>query len=427
MNVLENGLHSFKKAVTLLNKIEAIESIEYEFIMKDIILSLHHSIETLFKYIVKSINELLIYDDITEYCKKAIKENNKENIYNNKTITFMDTVYRYYGLRYRHVNPIVINSFININEYRNALIHYEISYKDKEVEHLTANLLSELYSIYSKELEGFEEYCMNNNIDTDIKIIKERYIEWYISILVNLCGKAYESMEKIKKLEENPEEISQAFETIKRFKRGKNEKVISLVSCPICEKESFFKKGVLIIGTKEYGYYGECKFCGLNIKKEEAKFIYDNAIENNLEEFDSTFDLKCSLFNIFKHRHREIKKLVKQDNIKFLKELVIKDSETIEFFVYNVLIEVLETYLYNYIEANKYLEDEVNQDGEVIVEELLNEDEEELINFIEGFLLLDNTLYDYLNKSQYKILYYGHGGLTEINLVYQIKLDKLLK
>ncbi len=426
MDVLENGLHSFKKAVTLLNTVESIESSDYEFIIKDIILSLHHSIETLFKYIVKNINEVLIYDDITGYCKNFLKENSKGTIRDNKTITFMDVVYRYYGLRKKHVNQSIINSFVNINEYRNALIHYEISFKDKEIEHLTANLLSELYSIYSKELEGFEEYCIKQNIDTDINIIKERYLEWYISILDNLCVKVYKSMERIKQLEEKPQEISEVFKSIKSPNRVNNEKYISLVICPICEKETFYKKGVLVIGAKEHGYYGECKFCGINLTKEEAKLLCDNVIESKIVEFDDTFHLKHSLFNIFKHYHKEIKKIVKQDNIKLLRDLVMKDSETIEFFVYNVLIEVLETYLYNYIAANKYLEDEVNQDGEVIVEELLHEDEEELINFIEGFILLDNKLYDYLNNSQYKVLYYGHGGLTEINLVYQIELDRLL-
>ncbi|CEQ29999.1 Uncharacterised protein [[Clostridium] sordellii] len=343
MNILENGLHSFKKSIKLFNTVDTIESSEYEFLIKDIVLSLHHSIETLFKYIVKGINELLIYDDITGYCKIAISKKSKED--NNKTITFMDTVYRYYAVRKIHVDSSVINSFFNINAYRNALTHYEISFKDKEIEHLIANLLSELYDIYSKEIKGFESYCIDNSIDIDIKIINERYIEWYIKTLNKLCEKICSSMDRVKVLEKNPKQIQEIFEIIKKSRQEKKENFINLVHCPICEKETFLKKGILTTGAKEYGYYGQCKFCDIDLKKEDAKFIYDNLLENNIDDFENTFALQNKLFNIFKHYHREISKLLKKEDIKTLKRLVIKDDETIEFLVYNVLIEVLEDYM----------------------------------------------------------------------------------
>lgn len=424
MNILENGLHSFKKSIKLFNTVDTVKLGEYEFVIKDIVLSLHHSIETLFKYIVKDINELLIYDDITGYCKTAISKKSKEN--NNKTITFMDAVYRYYAVRKNHVNSSVINSFLNINDYRNALTHHEISFKDKEIEHLIANLLSEIYDVYSKEINGFERYCIDNSIDIDIKIINERYIEWYIKTLNKLCEKICLSMDRVKVLEENPKHIQEIFETIKKSRHGKKENFINLVYCPICEKEAFLKKGILTIGAKEYGYYGKCKFCDIDLKKEDAKFIYDNLLENNIDDFENTFELQHKLFNIFKYYNREISKLVNKEDIKTLKKSVIKDNETIEFLVYNVLIEVLENYMYNYIYDNKHLEDEINEDGEIIIEELLSEDESELINFIEGFLLLDENLYDYLNESEYKTLYYANQGFDEVNLVYKIDVDKLI-
>ena len=54
MNVKENGLDSFRKSVSLLSRIHLEKGSEnYEFLLKDAIISLHHSTETLFKYLVK--------------------------------------------------------------------------------------------------------------------------------------------------------------------------------------------------------------------------------------------------------------------------------------------------------------------------------------------------------------------------------------
>ncbi|WGX76512.1 hypothetical protein QJS64_04975 [Paraclostridium bifermentans] len=68
MNLVDNGLHSFKKVIKSLSELDTYRNTdEYEFEIKEIIISLHHSIETLFKYIIKSESECLIYDKIEDF------------------------------------------------------------------------------------------------------------------------------------------------------------------------------------------------------------------------------------------------------------------------------------------------------------------------------------------------------------------------
>lgn len=65
MKLLDNGFHSFKKSIKSLNNLD-INNIyindEYEYEIKEIIISLHHSIETLFKHIIREESKFLLYD-----------------------------------------------------------------------------------------------------------------------------------------------------------------------------------------------------------------------------------------------------------------------------------------------------------------------------------------------------------------------------
>ena len=60
MNILENGLHSLKNAIHNLKQLETAPESDREYIIKDAIIGIHHSTETLFKYLVKEKQELLI-------------------------------------------------------------------------------------------------------------------------------------------------------------------------------------------------------------------------------------------------------------------------------------------------------------------------------------------------------------------------------
>ena len=62
MKILDNGIDSLQKALKKLNIIEKVDKEKVEFELKDIIINLHHSIETLVKYLIREKNEYLIYD-----------------------------------------------------------------------------------------------------------------------------------------------------------------------------------------------------------------------------------------------------------------------------------------------------------------------------------------------------------------------------
>lgn len=76
MKLIDNGFDSFRKSMILLKDIEKTPDPDHEFLIKDIILNLHHSIETLFKYIIYNIDKDLLIDNITvrEFYNLKIEE-----------------------------------------------------------------------------------------------------------------------------------------------------------------------------------------------------------------------------------------------------------------------------------------------------------------------------------------------------------------
>ncbi len=66
MKLVYNGLDSFKRALLKVFNIENEEEQEVEFVLKEIILNFHHSLETLFKHLVQEKNEYLIYENQKE-------------------------------------------------------------------------------------------------------------------------------------------------------------------------------------------------------------------------------------------------------------------------------------------------------------------------------------------------------------------------
>ena len=59
MNIFENGMDSLQKALKKLNNIEKVDKEKVEFELKDIIINLHHSIETLVKYLIRKKTSIL--------------------------------------------------------------------------------------------------------------------------------------------------------------------------------------------------------------------------------------------------------------------------------------------------------------------------------------------------------------------------------
>ena len=97
MKLLDNGLDSFKKSIHLLKDLNTREVDEnYEYKLKDLVVSLHHSIETLFKYLIREKNEYLVYEKIEDIFRYEIESKfntNKKKLVKN-TIQFIDAINR---------------------------------------------------------------------------------------------------------------------------------------------------------------------------------------------------------------------------------------------------------------------------------------------------------------------------------------------
>ena len=272
MKLMDNGFDSFRKSMILLKEIEEIDDSEYEFLIKDIILNLHHSIETLFKYIIYNIDMDLLLNDITvrDFYNLKIERKLKEKATINSidsTISCIEAVNMVLSLRNIDLSSWDYELFKYLKDYRNAITHYEIDLNNEIIEHLIARLLPLLYKIFLKEIPEFKEYSKRNRIDSNIEEVIKEHNEWFLRMLLNYLNKMETSDKRIAFLENNRKEIGIIFDKIKESK-------IQHEKCPICEKSAFLRTGTVILGNEEKFFFGHCKYCSIDLSKEDARFIY---------------------------------------------------------------------------------------------------------------------------------------------------------
>lgn len=200
MKLLDNGLDSFKKSIHILKDLNTREVDEnYEYKLKDLVVSLQHSIETLFKYLIREKNEYLVYEKIEDIFRYEIESKfntNKKKLVKN-TIQFIDAINRVITLYGIDISKEDYDKFKALNDLRNSLTHYEIEFKDKEVEHLITILLPILLSIYGSNIENFKEYAQQNNLYYDVNNITMNTELWTIQRYCNLIKKINKSKDKI--------------------------------------------------------------------------------------------------------------------------------------------------------------------------------------------------------------------------------------
>ncbi|GAV11369.1 hypothetical protein [Paenibacillus sp. NAIST15-1] len=141
----ENGIDSLKATYVNIEKMHnLLEGIEH--CLKDCILTMHHSIEILFKSILKDIDESLIFSNRDRYEKAkeaALKQKKKDVFEVNptlRTITLFEAVElaeNECDLSIPEKYKVLINY---LNKIRNQLTHYGIEFDDAEVLKLTVNL-----------------------------------------------------------------------------------------------------------------------------------------------------------------------------------------------------------------------------------------------------------------------------------------------
>lgn len=197
MNLYENGTDSLKKSIKIFNEINneyfsknkykqkniyknqyqedffdkikeenLLEGKEFELLknreykLKDLIINLHHSIETMFKYMIQQKNEYLIFENCEEIFKaKATSTFKDEKKVELKTIQFLDAIHRVIVLYDIQITQLDYNKFVLLNKMRNALTHYEKEFTDNEVEHLVALLIPILLKIYKDNIFDFESWA----------------------------------------------------------------------------------------------------------------------------------------------------------------------------------------------------------------------------------------------------------------------------
>ena len=266
MNLFENGKDSLKKSIKIFNELNNVYIYEKEYKLKDVVINLHHSIETIFKYMIKEKNEYLIFDnceDIFKYKAKS-KFGNEKNI-ELKTIQFLDAVHRVITLYNIEISKLDYNKFVLLNKMRNALTHYEKEFTDNEVEHLISLLIPRLLSIYKENISDFDKWAILNNIYSNIKNIISESDIWLVKKHYNLRKKWNESQIKWEILKNNGDSINDIYSS-------KN-KLVEYIKCPICGQKLFHATGAYIINSDEVLYLGKCECCEIDIIKEDAEFI----------------------------------------------------------------------------------------------------------------------------------------------------------
>lgn len=419
MKLLDNGFHSFKKSIKSLNNLEINNTYindEYEYEIKEIIISLHHSIETLFKHIIREESKFLLYDRLEDVFDKELNKIIDPNKKNNKelhTISFMDAVTRVIVLKDIKISNAKYNLFETLNEYRNSLTHYEFDMKNKDIEHLLANIIPIVYNILSTQINEFSQFARINDLESNVSDINKNELIWKLSRYYDLLDKVNKADDKLKEYDNNKGLINQFYENHKKNKDNIYE------ICPYCNKKGVFKKiNTVIIGLSEKAYSGKCEYCNFELNKEEALFIlnefFDGQTYKNRHEYYILDELE-NIISIDDLKDEEIREKINQ--------LYISYSDKVQATLIKILenkIEVLcEEFSERYFEQNISGDVEYGEvmliDGSVDINlysyDVDITDDEELIKYINNINILtrgdiefiDRVAYD--NEFEYELIY----------------------
>lgn len=173
-NLFNNGVDSLKRAHDCIEKIPELKyGIEHN--LKDAILSLNHSFETLFKYILKGENEFLIFSKLEEYltAKEKMLKDGKNNVFDAKpnlnTIGLIEAIRRLRLLCDYKIDDRLIKAIVYLIGLRNKLQHYELVISEGEMKDLS----EKLKSCYELGIEFLSEHLS----DLDEAIEEARFEE----------------------------------------------------------------------------------------------------------------------------------------------------------------------------------------------------------------------------------------------------------
>jgi hypothetical protein len=289
MILLNNGLDSLRKAVKELKNIPVIQdSDEKESTMKDVIIHLHHSIETLFKYIIQNVNPYLIIDDIKGAFNYQFDNllNNKSQDKDEKTIEFLDAVHRVFILKRNEQNIKIdqqhYNLFESLNRVRNALTHYKYEFDYDFEEHKIAGILQILVPLYDECLPNFYSFAERCGLYEDVQSLRSNGLYWETRQSMAIYLKIKNAIVKKSNLDKNPKEYTKLFNT-------RNKKLI-YSNCPVCGKDLFVKSSNYIVDSEHIHELGKCFCCEFEYTQEDAQLVTYKY--NNMQELQNKLDSK---------------------------------------------------------------------------------------------------------------------------------------
>lgn len=190
---LENGIDSLQKGFRAFlefekNTVSCLPTTENYLTLKEAILSTHHGVEILMKYILSQESEFLIVDKIDEKYIRAYsekKKSGKKSIFETSmadgihTITYSVALDRIQALSKIKVSNGFLERLKAIEKYRNALTHSEIDLPDQELVDIFPQLLNELDIFFFKAigsdyktLSGYDD--LQKNYDAYMEILNQK-------------------------------------------------------------------------------------------------------------------------------------------------------------------------------------------------------------------------------------------------------------
>ncbi|MED3550306.1 hypothetical protein [Cytobacillus praedii] len=409
MKLIDNGLHSFKKAILNLKTLDDINGTERELVAKDIVLSLHHSIETLFKEMVQNKNELLIYSDLSDYftVKMNLIKNKGKKEFSGNTITFMEAIQRAVVLNNLVMSETEYGSFERLNSVRNAITHHEYDLSGKLINYLITQVITVVFPIYKELIPNFSQYVKDNDLNLIGSIQVKEFHVWKFIRFFTLYNKFVEGKANIDKILKTTGEFK------KRQEKIKKEAYITYHKCPCCEKSFFVKENLVWDNSEEKGYTGECLMCEISLDKEDSYFLYLTSADYNSfsSEFSKGYSIVRELLD-----DTDLKAKITLQELNDIKTIYAqtKSAELLQKFTNNYLMYKIYDTLQHYAGdiASEYDSEDLDyalftskMNDSRDIEELTSEDVDLLKKVIENFKALELTEEFYNEAIEHKYFY----------------------
>ncbi|MGE7674452.1 hypothetical protein ACQKMV_12850 [Lysinibacillus sp. NPDC094403] len=426
MNLIDNGLHSYRKAIHNLKILDEKSGVERELIAKDIVLSLHHSIETLFKYIVQDTNKLLIYDNLNDYfsmkMNSMIKKGNKT--FNGNTISFMEAVQRAIILNSLEINETDYGSIEHLNKVRNAITHHEYDLTGKQINYLITQVISVVFPIYKKLITDFTYYVNEHDLNLIGSTQVKELNVWKFIRYFSLNKKFTEGKKTIERIKNTPGEFQRKEGKIKK------EVYISYHQCPCCSKNFFVKANLVLDDTGEKGYEGNCLMCEISFTKEDSYFLYLIS-----KDYDSFLIMGDSIVSDLLD-DEDLSTKITQQELKDIKMLYTQENNGILEFLTNIYLKnKLYLILENYVDTTvREYDNEIMDSGlfgvgikkSKEIDRISKEDQMILKKIFENFEILElsKEYYNYaLNRDYIYNTYRSHPNPHNDNEEEEIEIN----